>query len=152
MLHHWEKLLGPKDKVDFFSCLLTSCLGPWAAFSAKFGCFHLQKVCKCCTLSQYSLTCKARWLWFGNRPFMLVTGINLSNLKFITGISGGKKDNLVLIVIVSSDVDSRLSLSCQRLVQPHVIWKRQEGVAESYHPHRDVFALLLCYLFSLETS
>lgn len=47
---------------------------------------------------------------------MLITGINLSNLKLITGISGGNKDNLVLIVIVSSDVDSRLSLSCQRPV------------------------------------
>lgn len=57
-----------------------------------------------------------RCFWFGNWPFMLMIVINLINLKLITGFFYENKDNLLLIVRVSSDVNSRLILSCKRLV------------------------------------
>lgn len=47
---------------------------------------------------------------------MLITGINLISPELITGISRGNKDNLLLIAIMSSDVNSRLILYCERLV------------------------------------
>ena len=42
---------------------------------------------------------------------MLIIAINLISLKLITDISCGNKDNFFLIVIKSSDVNSRLILS-----------------------------------------
>lgn len=50
---------------------------------------------------------------------MLIIAINLISLKFITGIACRNKDNFLLIVIKSSDVNSRLILSvkgwCSRM-------------------------------------
>lgn len=107
-------------------------------------------------LGKCSLSCRMRWLWFGNWPFLLITGTDLISLKLIIAISRGNKDSLLFILILSSDVSSRLILSCKSLMWASVTWRsggrgRSEGRGESPRYWLDVFALLFRYLLSLET-
>ena len=115
MLDHLDKLFGLKYRIDLPSVSPQAVLAlgqpPWS----KVWLFPPSVALKMLHFGKCSLRCRMRWLWFGNRPFVLITGINLIGLKLIAGISCGNKDNLLLIVILSSDVDSRLILSCERL-------------------------------------